>query len=173
MLSTMNHTKDTTRSFGAHRGDTSEDVKELQLLPAPPAVHSSSAHDETPPQSKKPAATSRFLTHDETITLARRKVENGLQETRRSLAGSEAVDDVVRPKLTIDLGHSNIDRIPEAVVDIIKDEVARLDSLQCKTMKRNSIETVVTFHLITGDVMLISTDYPCLITISIIFPMDS
>ncbi|KAK1143091.1 RAM signaling network component [Aspergillus melleus] len=68
----------------------------------------------------------RTLSPDETIELARRAVENGIQETKRSLAGSEAVRDVVKPKLTIDLGHSNIIRIPEAVVDAIKDEVERL-----------------------------------------------
>ncbi|KAJ5559893.1 hypothetical protein N7513_002292 [Penicillium frequentans] len=53
-------------------------------------------------------------------------VESGIQDTKRSLAGSEAVTDVVKPKLTIDLGHSHIVRIPEPVVDIIKDEVERL-----------------------------------------------
>ncbi|KAL2013821.1 hypothetical protein VTN00DRAFT_1346 [Thermoascus crustaceus] len=68
----------------------------------------------------------RQLTQEETIELARRAVENGILETKRSLAGSEPVSDVVRPKLTIDLGHSNIVRIPESVVDIIKDEVERL-----------------------------------------------
>lgn len=67
----------------------------------------------------------RQLTQEETIELARRAVENGILETKRSLAGSEPVSDVVRPKLTIDLGHSNIVRIPESVVDIIKDEVER------------------------------------------------
>jgi hypothetical protein len=71
----------------------------------------------------------RQLTQEETIELTRRAVENGLLETKRSLAGSEPVSDVVRPKLTIDLGHSNIVRIPEAVVDIIKDEVERYDIL--------------------------------------------
>ena len=65
------------------------------------------------------------LTPEETIELTRQAVENGIQETKRSLAGSEAVSDVVRPKLTIDLGHSNISQIPEGVVDIIKDEVER------------------------------------------------
>lgn len=59
------------------------------------------------------------------MELARRAVENGLRETKRSLAGSEDVSDAVKPKLTIDLGYSNIVRIPEPVVDIIKDEVER------------------------------------------------
>jgi hypothetical protein len=65
------------------------------------------------------------LTPEETIELTRQAVENGIQETKRSLAGSEAVSDVVRPKLTIDLGHSYISQIPEGVVDLIKDEVER------------------------------------------------
>ncbi|PCG89703.1 RAM signaling pathway, SOG2 [Penicillium occitanis (nom. inval.)] len=65
------------------------------------------------------------LTPEETIELTRQAVENGIQETKRSLAGSEGVSDVVRPKLTIDLGHSYISQIPEGVVDLIKDEVER------------------------------------------------
>lgn len=68
------------------------------------------------------------LSQEEIIELARRAVESGIQETKRSLAGNEAVSDVVRPKLTIDLGHSKIGQIPEAVVDIIKDEVERYGS---------------------------------------------
>lgn len=67
----------------------------------------------------------RKLTPDETIELTREAVDNGIQETKRSLAGNEDVSDVVRPKLTIDLGHSHIAQIPEGVVDIIKDEVER------------------------------------------------
>jgi small subunit ribosomal protein S23 len=62
---------------------------------------------------------------EELIVLTQRAVDTGLQETKRSLAGSEGVESVVRPKLTIDLGHSNIGSVPEEVVDIIKDEVAR------------------------------------------------
>ena len=123
----MSHTEDTVRALRPYRGDTSEDAKELALPPIPPTVHSSSIRDGQPPQSSKSHATIKPLIQEETIELIRRAVENGLQETQRSLPGSEAVDDVVRPKLTIDLGHSTIDRIPEAVVDIIKAEVARLD----------------------------------------------
>ena len=67
----------------------------------------------------------RPLSQEETIELVRRTVEIGFQETQRSLAGNEVVSDVVKPKLTIDLGYSNLGRIPDAVVDIIKDEVER------------------------------------------------
>lgn len=71
------------------------------------------------------SAPPKLLSQEDVVELARRSVENGIQETKRSLAGNEAVSYVVKPKLTIDLGHSNINRIPEAVVDIVKDEVER------------------------------------------------
>lgn len=74
--------------------------------------------------SKAPSG-AKLLSQEETTEIARHAVENGIQETKRSLAGNEVVSDVVKPKLTIDLGHSNIVRIPEPVVDIIKDEVER------------------------------------------------
>lgn len=75
--------------------------------------------------SSRQTGAQRLLSQEETLELARRAVKDGIQETKRSLAGNEAVTDVVKPKLTIDLGHSNIVRIPEAVVDLIKDEVER------------------------------------------------
>lgn len=87
--------------------------------------HSHENQDENGSSNNKNSSGPRFLTQEETIELARRAVENGILETKRSLAGSEAVSDVVKPKLTIDLGHSNIVRIPETVVDAIKDEVER------------------------------------------------
>ncbi|OQE36312.1 hypothetical protein PENCOP_c012G06718 [Penicillium coprophilum] len=86
----------------------------------------STALGDTPETTSKQPAGSKTLSPEETIELARHAVESGIQDTKRSLAGSEAVTDVVKPKLTIDLGHSHIARIPEPVVDLIKDEVERL-----------------------------------------------
>ena len=63
----------------------------------------------------------RQLSQEETVQLVRQKVE---AETKLSLVGgNEAVSDVVKPKLAIDLGHSNIAWLSEGVVDIIKDSV--------------------------------------------------
>lgn len=128
----------------AYRGDADEDDRSRRTPEQNgPSSSSSSLNSEGPPKQDDestavpgPAGDAsngqngthigpRTLSPDETIELARRAVENGIQETKRSLAGSEAVRDVVKPKLTIDLGHSNISRIPEAVVDAIKDEVER------------------------------------------------
>ncbi|KAF7521379.1 hypothetical protein PCG10_008315 [Penicillium crustosum] len=83
------------------------------------------ALDDAPDNTSKQPTAPKTLSPEETIELARHAVESGIQDTKRSLAGSEAVTDVVKPKLTIDLGHSHIARIPEPVVDLIKDEVER------------------------------------------------
>jgi len=61
----------------------------------------------------------------EVTDLVRSVVEKGRQETQRSLAGNEGISEAVELKLTIDLGHQNIQTIPDEVVNIIKDEVAR------------------------------------------------
>ncbi|KKZ65178.1 hypothetical protein EMCG_08998 [[Emmonsia] crescens] len=111
----MSRTEDTVRPLRSYRSDPNEDTKESTYIPVLPA-----------PLDIRPQPNRTILSQEETLELTKRAVENGLQETQRSLAGSEAVDDVVRPKLTIDLGHSNIGWIPESVVDVIKDEVARL-----------------------------------------------
>lgn len=120
MLGIMSRTEDNTRPFRPYRSDAHEDTKELAYPPTFPAPLDQSIRGDVGPHSHR-----KILSQEETLELAKRAVENGLQETKRSLAGSEAVDDVVRPKLTIDLGHSNIGSIPESLVDVIKDEVAR------------------------------------------------
>ena len=126
--------------------DASRRIPDLPILSSSSSSSSSSnteppakSEDETTPvigsagdkvgNVGKPNTGPRLLSPDETIELARCAVDNGILETKRSLAGSEAVSDVVKPKLTIDLGHSNIVRIPEPVVDIIKDEVERYVSV--------------------------------------------
>lgn len=138
----MVRSEDTLRMPRSYR-ELEEDDGSRHTPEPPVAPSSSSANEETSTQSEdevtlvngsagdtssiatKSSSGPRLLSVDETIELARRAVENGIQETKRSLAGSEAVSDVVKPKLTIDLGHSNISRIPELVVDAIKDEVER------------------------------------------------
>ncbi|PYI06631.1 cell morphogenesis protein Sog2 [Aspergillus sclerotiicarbonarius CBS 121057] len=146
MLSTMVRPEDAIRMPRSYRSDVDEDdtsrrTPEHNMLSSSSSSSNNdgatksedeitlvngSAGDGRSSSLSKHQTGARLLSPDETIELARRAVENGIQETKRSLAGSEAVSDVVKPKLTIDLGHSNIARIPEAVVDTIKDEVERL-----------------------------------------------
>ena len=65
------------------------------------------------------------LSVEETTELFKVKIEDARRDTQQ-LAGSEEVSEAVKPKLTLDLGNSNLGRLPEAVVDLIKTEVERL-----------------------------------------------
>lgn len=137
MMSTMPRPEDTIRgppSYPAEKEDGENGPPDS--LPPPLSNNDSPTPEdegstpntsmgEAPGSGSRQPAGPKLLTHEETIELARRAVESGIQDTKRSLAGSEPVSDVVKPKLTIDLGHSHIVRIPEPVVDIIKDEVER------------------------------------------------
>lgn len=122
MLAAMSRFEDTVRPLRPYRADINKDAKEsgYQI----PSTDHAVIRDEPPPRSSR-GSSSKLLNAEGIIVLAQRAVDTGVQETKRSLAGSEDVERVVRPKLTIDLGHSNIGVVPESMVDIIKDEVAR------------------------------------------------
>ncbi|KAJ6123853.1 Leucine rich repeat 4 [Penicillium samsonianum] len=140
MTSAMTRPEDTIRGPRLNRGETDEDEMENGTPESGSLLASqsddspyfdegsrpSTALGDTPESASKQPTGLKTLSPEETIELARHAVESGIQDTKRSLAGSEAVTDVVKPKLTIDLGHSHIARIPEPVVDLIKDEVERL-----------------------------------------------
>jgi len=64
------------------------------------------------------------LTLEETIELFRKTLEEARENTMDGLPDNEEAE--FRPKLTLDLGHSKIARVPENVVDLIKSEVERL-----------------------------------------------
>ncbi len=68
------------------------------------------------------------LSRLETIELFRDAVETARQGIQQSLAGSERVVEAVNPKLTVDLSHQYIEKIPEAVVDILKPDVQMYES---------------------------------------------
>ncbi|KAJ5214370.1 hypothetical protein N7449_001539 [Penicillium cf. viridicatum] len=140
MTSAMTRPEDIIRGPRLNRGETDEDEMENGTpesggflasqsddLPYPEEEsRPGTALGDAPENTSKQPTVPKTLSPEETIELARHAVESGIQDTKRSLAGSEAVTDVVKPKLTIDLGHSHIARIPEPVVDLIKDEVERL-----------------------------------------------
>ncbi len=63
------------------------------------------------------------INSNQVIALVQQAVVAARQETQRSVNG--AANGSVRPGLTIDLGYKNIQRIPEEVVNIIKDEIER------------------------------------------------
>lgn len=68
------------------------------------------------------------LSGPDTIELFQNAVETARQGIQQSLAGSERVVEAVNPKLTVDLSHQYIEKIPEAVVDILKPGVQMYES---------------------------------------------
>lgn len=99
------------------QGQRTDAVRQLDDSPTPPE------EQPTPQNIRSELA---LLSLEDTTELFKQKVADAKQDTEHALAGSEAVSDVVKPKLTLDLGHSNIARLPESVVDLIKAEVERL-----------------------------------------------
>ncbi|RKF81729.1 hypothetical protein GcM3_032026 [Golovinomyces cichoracearum] len=60
------------------------------------------------------------------VTLAREAMKNALEENQTKAAEAKSVSDELKPGVTIDLSHKQIQRFPDEVVDIIKNELERL-----------------------------------------------
>jgi hypothetical protein len=61
----------------------------------------------------------------EVITLAHEAMKNALDENQTKAAEASGVSNDLKPGVTIDLSHKNIQKFPEEVVDIIKSELER------------------------------------------------
>jgi len=64
---------------------------------------------------------------EDVVALVSEAIDTARHELRRSGAGSDdtTADVQQQPGITIDLGHRNIQHLPEEVIDIIKDEIER------------------------------------------------
>jgi hypothetical protein len=84
------------------------------------------------------------LSPEDIISLAREAIEASRDEVRRSGEGVASTE-LQQPGVTVDLGHKNIVRLPEEVIDIIKDEIerfvtpARPSSSDCILMCKNRL----------------------------------
>ena len=65
-----------------------------------------------------------FLTAREALELFENAADNARQGIQ-SLAGSTKATEVAKPKLTLDLRHCKLDRVPSEAVDIIQPDVER------------------------------------------------
>jgi hypothetical protein len=61
---------------------------------------------------------------DEVIAFAREAIEASREESRRGLDGVLSTE-LQQPGVTVDLCHRNIVRLPDEVIDIIKQEIER------------------------------------------------
>jgi hypothetical protein len=75
---------------------------------------------------------------EEVIAFARDAIEASREESRRGRDGVLSTD-LQQPGVTVDLGHRNIVRLPDEVIDIIKQEIERYVNflLPTPTSRRN------------------------------------
>jgi len=66
------------------------------------------------------------------VLLAREAMKNALDENQKKAAEASGVSNELKPGVTIDLSHKQIQKFPEEVVDIIKNELERY-SMSCPT----------------------------------------
>jgi hypothetical protein len=66
------------------------------------------------------------ISANQVVALAEEAMKAAREETQRSISGGDAgASGDLKPGVTIDLGHKYIARIPDEMVDIIKDEIER------------------------------------------------
>ena len=68
------------------------------------------------------------ISASEVVALAREAMRNALEENQTKAAETSGVSNELKPGVTIDLSHKNIQKFPEEVVDIIKNELERYGS---------------------------------------------
>jgi hypothetical protein len=64
------------------------------------------------------------------VLLAKEAMQNALEENQTKSGGTAGITNELKPGITIDMSHKNIQRFPEEVVDIIKSELERYLSMR-------------------------------------------
>ena len=72
------------------------------------------------------------------VALAREAMKNAIQENQTKAAEAVGVSNELKPGVTIDLSHKQIQQFPEEVVDIIKNELERYSLSRPTTVMKSS-----------------------------------
>lgn len=75
--------------------------------------------------SNQSLSTQLPISGSQVIELAQEAMKNALEENRTKAAEAVGVSNELKPGVTIDLSHKNIQKFPDEVVDIIKSELER------------------------------------------------
>jgi len=78
-----------------------------------------------PPNTVRHAASSSSISAGQFVALAKEAMRNALHENQTKAAEASGVSNELKPGVTIDLSHKQIQRFPDEVVDIIKNELER------------------------------------------------
>ncbi len=98
--------------------------------PAVPPPLSNTVRRILPPSVRHAASNSSLSTQipisaGQVVALAQEAMKNAIEENRTKAAEASGVSNELKPGVTIDLSHKQIQRFPEEVVDIIKNELER------------------------------------------------
>ena len=80
------------------------------------------------PADSNPSQSSQIpipISAEKFVALAREAMKNALEENKTKAAEASGVSNELKPGVTIDLSHKNIQKFPDEVVDIIKNELER------------------------------------------------
>lgn len=93
----------------------------LSNIPPPPPIPKS--------VRKMPSNTgltaSAPIAASQVIVLAREAMKKAVEENESQAAEASGVSNELKPGVTVNLSHKNIQKLPEEVVDIIKDQLER------------------------------------------------
>lgn len=65
------------------------------------------------------------IAQSQVIVLARDAMKKAVEENQSQVAEASAVSSELKPGVTVNLSHKNIQKLPEEVVDVIKDQLER------------------------------------------------
>ena len=73
------------------------------------------------------------ISDDEVVALAKAAFEHSRQDLNHRAAAEtpRELQQQQQPGITLDLGHKNIARLPDEVIDVIRDEIERCAFLHC------------------------------------------
>lgn len=110
--------------LGAATQSTGRPMTDLRATPLTAARKAPQPIQHTPSNSSL-SSTQIPISAGQVVALAREAMRNALDEHQSQVAEASDVSDEMKPGVTVDLSHKQIQRFPEEVVDIIKNELER------------------------------------------------
>lgn len=97
-------------------------------IPRPPPLNTARRFPNTALRhepSNSSLSTQTAISANQVVALAREAMKAAIEENQNKAAEASGVSTELKPGVTIDLSHKQIQRFPEEVVDIIKNELER------------------------------------------------
>lgn len=87
------------------------------------------------------------IAQSQVIVLARDAMKKAVEENQSQVAEASAVSSELKPGVTVNLSHKNIQKLPEEVVDVIKDQLERyVTPILCRCTCKGRSSRATTDH---------------------------